>query len=497
LTTTKAAAESPPRQMEHRSIMQVFPTHSGKMSSFVVASVFCLFSSGCGDFPSDDSSAVTEPAEVASAEPQTQETSQSSPGGVIQAGDAAPVVPSAASSVVPAAVPAPAAPQPKAYPPAAILTKAPSDPPIPIPDYLVPTQYPATGTTLVRITDATAFGYQSRIYKHNYATRAAWNSDGSRLLLAKSHPGVLLDGRTYEFLGRFDLPGELWSNVDPDLMFGVTQNPPTFVKVKVSTGAVTPVRVFSDYSLVVIGGGKGVQTNDDRYVAMIGRRSGGVDVFVYDIANDAIVATKKFDGWTGPWGDVGTAMVSPSGKYVTVGIYRNGGAEQGTDVYDLQTMTFQRRLASGYALHADVGVDAQGHEVLLTQHATPALTSHRLSDGFVRVELPASHMAYNQHISCRNYRRPGWCYVSTGSHNTGFEAFLYRGIFALKLDGSGTIERFAPNFFAQSPVDLAYERGPWAVPNPDGTKVLFSSDWGDASSNAVIHSYVAGVQPSP
>jgi hypothetical protein len=33
-----------------------------------------------------------------------------------------------------------------------------------------------------------------------------------------------------------------------------------------------------------------------------------------------------------------------------------------------------------------------------------------------------------------------------------------------------------------------------AVPSRDGSLVIFSSDWGDQSSNAIIYDYVAGVQ---
>lgn len=59
-------------------------------------------------------------------------------------------------------------------------------------------------------------------------------------------------------------------------------------------------------------------------------------------------------------------------------------------------------------------------------------------------------------------------------------------MFALKLDGSQTVEVFGFTHHSQS---TAYDRAPMAVPNRDGTKVMFASDWGD--DIGPVYSYVA------
>ena len=355
-----------------------------------------------------------------------------------------------------------------------------------MPGYLASKSFPELGTKVMRITDSSLGS--GRIFRHAYSVRQPWNADGSRLLLVQS-PVKLFDGRTYEPLGTLSLPGDaIWSNKDPDVIFGVSGN--RFVRFKVSTRTQTTLRTFPEYSAVYVGGGEGNVSDDDRRVALIGKRSGGVDVLVYDIANDTVVATRRFDGYSGPWGDIDSAAISPSGRYVLVGQTKPGLSYA---LYDAQTMNFLRTLVNNQLSHGDMGYTVEGHEVLLTQaNGQAALYSIRLSDGVQRVEVPASYMAWNQHTSCRNNLRPGWCYVSTTYHNAKTDAYMYRQIFSVKLDGTGTVERYSPAPFADNPADEEYLRQAQAVPSRDGRRVLFASDWRNASAGAPVHTYVAG-----
>lgn len=78
------------------------------------------------------------------------------------------------------------------------------------------------------------------------------------------------------------------------------------------------------------------------------------------------------------------------------------------------------------------------------------------------------------HVSCRNYQRPGWCYLNT---RYLWDGSGMREVFALKLDGSGTVERFA-----QTHNSTDYGCGVQVNVSPDGTQLLFNSDWGDDES---------------
>src|SRR5690606_9000743 len=106
-------------------------------------------------------------------------------------------------------------------------------------------------------------------------------------------------------------------NLDPDIIYGVSGN--SFVKLQVSTGRQTTIHKFNEYTKLDLGGGEGNISNDDRYAPLMGNHAGGVDVVIYDIKNNRVASSRRFDGMTGPYGDVDFAAMSPSGKYVIVG----------------------------------------------------------------------------------------------------------------------------------------------------------------------------------
>src|SRR5690606_1559854 len=131
----------------------------------------------------------------------------------------------------PAPAPAPSPAPAGAYPMEQRMSSQPVDNIGAMPGYLSSKSFDALGTKVMRITDSSLGS--GRIFRHAYAMRQPWNADGSRLLLVRS-PTNLLDGRTYEPIGSLSLPSDaVWSNKDPDVMFGVVGD--SFVRVKVST----------------------------------------------------------------------------------------------------------------------------------------------------------------------------------------------------------------------------------------------------------------------
>jgi hypothetical protein len=83
------------------------------------------------------------------------------------------------------------------------------------------------------------------------------------------------------------------------------------------------------------------------------------------------------------------------------------------------------------------------------------------------------------HVSCRNHKLLGWCYVSTNEKD-------YREVFAVRLDGSKAVRRFAQvhqrgNDSPGGQVGNKYYYAQDAFVNvsPDGTRVLFWSDYGN------------------
>jgi hypothetical protein len=348
------------------------------------------------------------------------------------------------------------------YPPDTTLTTL-AVPVVSRPAYLVTITEPAFGTKVTRVTDNAVFG-QSNV-RHYYSKVSAWNSDGSLINMNRT----LLDGMTYAKLGTFSSSGEMrWSHVNPSKMFNAAGN--RFTTTDVITNQTTTLHTFSQYESCFLGPWEGNISADDRYVALACKQGSDLVAVVYDIANDVVETARIFAGM---WGDANFdwLSISQSGQYVVI----NWRGSEGVVAYD-RNMNVVSRLASSGA-HGDLGYDTAGDEVYVQFFGTGMFTAYRLRDGYSYAVLDRSHSFDSGHISCRNVQRPGWCYFSV--FNTG-------DLFAIKLDGSQTVERFAHH---RSSVG-SYDAQPQAVPSMDGAKVMFASDWGGSE----INSYVVEMQ---
>jgi hypothetical protein len=112
----------------------------------------------------------------------------------------------------------------------------------------------------------------------------------------------------------------------------------------------------------------------------------------------------------------------------------------------------------------------------------------RLRDGAVTSLTEPTNEAYPYHISARNLDRPGWVYVGYWpSPGKRFSDELV----AVKLDGSGSVERYA---HTHSDSKLGgYRAEPHGVPARDGHRILWASNWmlnDTAGSSAVTQEYV-------
>lgn len=351
------------------------------------------------------------------------------------------------------------------------------------------------GTTITRVTDQTAFGTTSRILGHEYATMEAWNCDGTMLLITQGqYPNVILDGNTYAILGKYNVPqGASWSHTKPKTMYGLRSNSSTekdFVSYDVTTNTKTTLRTFSEYT--------GLRyiceyhiSNDDKYTCLFGYKGAGLHLITFDISNKTIIAEKYLGdlqvGDNDPNG-VNAIMMSQKGNYVAV-VYKNAGTSmtQGVHLYD-RNLNYIRFLMNSIG-HSDMGLDANGDEIYVgTNNATQrAVFKLRLSDNTKTVVLDDAKMGYNQHTSCRNILRPGWCYISDFEAGYSPRPNEYK-LFALKLDGSQTVQFFGWSHRSEV---IEYDRAAFICPNPDGSKVVFRSDWGNSANNAIVNGFVA------
>jgi hypothetical protein len=361
------------------------------------------------------------------------------------------------------------------------------------------------GTSVIRISDATTFGNGQRFYRHYYSKQQPWNSDSTILMLSiNAYTVYFLDGKTFAYLWTAtNVPNYTkWSNSNPDLMYGTLYSADAFVKYTPSTGAIQTLETFSGFTSLFLGMGEGNLSNDDRYAPLIGEYATGFTVIIYDTIKNVEVSRKDFPGVS--VANLDWVSMSQSGQYVVVNIKDDATGVSYYDVYDTQ-MNYLRRLNAYAGGHADFGYDSMGNEVIVYGQYVGGkgvlLMSTRLADNTVQQQLPGIsepagiYVASNYHISCRNINRPGYCYVSNFAFDSAFDAYMFHEVFALKLDGSGSVEIFSQDFAAPWPLaDLSYFRESQVVPSRDGSLALFSSDWGDPSSTAIIYDYVAGVE---
>jgi hypothetical protein len=392
--------------------------------------------------------------------------------------------------------------------------------PLPMPGYLQPIVDPSLGNHLIRISDAAAFGgYRTsetglKLLKHHYSKDSAWNADETLIyLLGAKNPGVLLDGGSYKFIGYLPISPfnkeRVWSNVHPDLMVGVRDNPAEIGTLNVRTGASAIIAAFPHCTSLSLGAYEGNLSNDDRLACLIGQRGADLDILSYDLTAKTVLGTLTLPNATTDF-DIDFCTATPSGKYIAIG-FSHGSAfgypDSSLQIYD--TAMHHLRQMPGTSSHVDFTYDMSGDEVVVGSHSSTGDISHqyvysaRLSDGHMTVQLPPGSIDNPTHTSCRATLRPGWCYISEfastdASHPVTYynTYFNYNEIVAVKLDGSGAIERVAKEHHVTDPsfdynANDGYDRCAMAVPSRKGDRVLFASDWGDPSRTAFVHAYVS------
>ena len=370
--------------------------------------------------------------------------------------------------------------------------------------------------------------------KHWYAKNQPWNADGSKIMLGGSNPAII-DGNSYQFLGNIAVDGycmgnRSWSNLNKDIFFTTVGCPNTkLVKVSMPNTLnssvqtiLTPI-VLKDFSLdgynvISFGNDEGNISNDDRYIALIGQKNGSFYFIVYDLVINDIVIEKIVEK------NPNNITMSPSGQYVVIQWGENGDDNnqslnrKGTDLYT-KDLVFIKHLSNNGVGHYDIGYHQNQQDEYLvigddgsnTPCRGASIVGYKLDKlaSITKVTLVsnANFGFCNYHISCRNTGRRGFAYISEYASESpydivyGFNVLsndmpkIYQKIFAISIDSdesSDLIEKFGDSFHANTRAnfDDTYLRSAMAVPDRQGLRVMFSSDWHNASSP--VNSYVVG-----
>lgn len=334
---------------------------------------------------------------------------------------------------------------------------------------------------------------------HQYPKQgSAWNSDMSLLRL---------QGRVYDSETLLEIPltkdktgGEVyslmkepqsgasgirWSKHNANVLY-VMSAEKKFYKLTISADKTTITEeVIIDLSASArpyfnIGQNEGNIDYEDRYVVLTSIDGNDVYAALVDIqAKNLVWGVQKL---TFTKGGFDWMSISPSGNYILI------SANRTIRLYN-RNLDFIRVL-SNRAEHADIGYDQNGNEMYVQMHSGGVGIFGFVLNDTPQYQEPIKLLDSNHgggHISCRNYKRKGWCYVGTREDG-------YREIFALKLDGSKTVQRFAKTNArgSEDPIlgdenNYYYSTHPTAVPSPDGTRALFWSDYGNPEGYLYVH----------
>lgn len=358
-------------------------------------------------------------------------------------------------------------------------------PPIPRPDYLQTVTDPVFGTSFTRITDpgrqlGPGVSCRPAYCRHRYSSTQAWNSDQSLFVIANGCHGLcFLDGHTYKplFYRRIADEDCKWHPMDPAIMICVS--PTQVYSWQPRTNVRTVIYTPSDYSNLDFGPWKGNTSNDgDRLVVRATNRAGAPVAFAYELA-----AKRKHPDieLANLPGRIRSCGISASGRFVAC-FHETGDEIEDAYIFTIDGTPVQHWTEHHRPGHGDMALDADGSDIYVgISKADPDkwhVIKRRLEDGLV-TDLAAS--GYSAHASVRNIKRPGWVFVSyEGAYSkvagSRGRAPFYQEVVALRIDGSGEIRRIAQT----RNVRQDYQSETHASPSPDGSQVVWSSNWGEA-----------------
>jgi hypothetical protein len=391
--------------------------------------------------------------------------------------------------------------------------------------YGVPFIYTTFGTRLIRIAGVPdqdllipgwGLGTWGGNARHHYSKDQPWNSDGTLIAIYNEQGGsptaILLDGDTYQVrygkCGNYSIGDDRWHPKYPNIRINARSSTLEWFNV------VTCTQVRSWSLGLSTGSGFGAYEGnpsfDGRFAVMC--TSNGSSMRVVDMDPDPnlppypapypnkrmgpIYTGAPVSGMNFDW-----ASVSPSGKYCVVA-YDSPDIDR-LRVFDINSTTLaitprptlpnsvqcscSTCTGDGWLFglgHADMTFNPfdANEEVIIGQMecATGGSLGNvamvRLRDNKVVTLTKGSNEAWPFHISTRNFKRPGWAYVT---YWPGSGSRFNDEIIAVKMDGSGSVERLAHTHSNtnSSDDDISYYSAATAVPSLDGRRVIFASNW--------------------
>lgn len=394
---------------------------------------------------------------------------------------------------------------------------------IPVPDALSPDNprfplvacnVPAPGGV---VTDSRLGTSQQRVVasegvRHEYSRHDPFNKDGKFILLLELASGrwncYRTDKKPYDresnFVQTLEVEEPRWDAGDPHLIWATQEF--CIMQIRVPNEKTTVVKDFREDPVIgpilkkepdlyrITMKDEGEASLDRRYWAFI--LQGTKDdyraryLLVWDRSEDCIVGLHAL---TNTQSNIDWVGMSPLGNWVLIGgDFDNGAPLAGLVMANRALKTFHPlHYSTG---HADVGLDAKGHEVIVMQNAQtdyidmiplePATRPIPPNGGYagsghvplVRLfSSSESPMGLNSgvHISC-NFS--GWCVVSTYIEpNTREQNWLDRTIALVRLDRDRPRAYYLAKVYGTCGT---YWEETHATISADGSRVVWATNWG-------------------
>jgi hypothetical protein len=375
-----------------------------------------------------------------------------------------------------------------------------------LPELGIPFFDASFGTMLTRATDANSIHG-----RHEYSRFDPFNKDQSMIVLDPDVLWNVYSTKSFPYnhpdnlIMTINLEEPRWDPDDQNIIWGTDEF--TIKRINVSTGETTLIKDFSQDPVIspIIDQGnvyritmqdEGESSLDKRYWAFFLQGNEQTEyehlyIFTWDRIADSVLGLYKIPenerklDWIG---------MSPLGNWVLIGgDYDNGGNLAGLTMANKELTQFHR--LDYTTAHSDVALDVAGNEVIVMQNTMtdyidlipidlktqPVLEAGGSYENTNRTQLlrlfytNESPLGMNSgiHISCNV---PGYCVVSTFIEpDLPEQNWLDRTIILVKLDAVNSQAWYLAKLYTTAG---SYWEETQATISNDGTKIVWSSNWG-------------------
>lgn len=338
-----------------------------------------------------------------------------------------------------------------------------------------------SNVTLTRVTNNSSIVQKTKKLRHFYSRRQAWNLDESLLDLGSS----IVNADTYESNQSF-IPfssERIWSNTNKNTMIGIRSNPKpielSWYNFRLQEYEL--VHRFDQYETCTLGHGEGNLSNDDQLLVITCTdKQSNTDIISFDLAAKEILGLRR----AAP--NLNWASISPSGAYVVV--ENNNHPDPNPVLLRYSKFLENEVLLMNHPSHGDLTLDDKGQDVHVMISSNSVFYVRIEDRQLVKLAIGNRKFKHGSgHVSCRNLKRPGWCYLSSyysghvGAFKIGGSESAKSGLVKL-----GSSRKRGPNAYEHwgfhHSSSKSYRAQPKASVSPSGKKVIFSSDWQGQSS---------------